>query len=278
MKLLLIIAAVIFSMSLSAQEDDKIHCIEPIESKTLQGIRKATKEEIEYAKILAKEEIEQEQINNNLPFIDQNGQTITTPYWYNTPFGFFYLQPTIWELHKGLNVNISTSVFAISGNGLKAGITQDVSAMYVKNISKKGTLAIGGYFNNMNFASSNYTSAGFNATFGYKFDDHWSAYAFVQKAFASDNVTPWAITYGTHGNSLCYNNTFDFMPIYPCYVSNFEIPYNFNRFMDRIGAGVTYQWGKYNQNSINIQIEYNQFPQQRNKIYNHQRYSFPSQQ
>ena len=76
-------------MSLSAQEDDKIHCIGPIESKTLQGIRKATKEEIEYAKILAKEEIEQEQINNNLPFIDQNGQTITTPYWYNTPFGFF---------------------------------------------------------------------------------------------------------------------------------------------------------------------------------------------
>ena len=188
------------------------------------------------------------------------------------------MQPTIWELHKGLNVNISTSVFAISGNGLKAGITQDVSAMYVKNISKKGTLAIGGYFNNMNFASSNYTSAGFNATFGYKFDDHWSAYAFVQKAFASDNVTPWAIAYGTHGNSLCYNNTFDFMPIYPCYVSNFEIPYTFNRFMDRIGAGVTYQWGKYNQNSINIQIEYNQFPQQRNKIYNHQRYSFPSQQ
>ena len=52
---------------------------------------------------------------------------------------------------KGLNVNLSASVFANLGRGYShsAGFTQDVSLMYVTDLSPKATLAIGGYINNV---------------------------------------------------------------------------------------------------------------------------------
>ena len=82
--------------------------VAPIVSPHLQGARKATEEEKEYARQLA-EERNQHQTPQNLQSFDEYSGTINNndvyyPYW-NYGEGF-----DLWRLHKGLNVNLSASV------------------------------------------------------------------------------------------------------------------------------------------------------------------------
>lgn len=46
--------------------------------------------------------------------------------------------------------------------------------------------------------------------------------------------------------------------------------------MDRIGWGITYQWGSNNQNTISIKVEFDRLPDYRNNFYNIQRYDYPT--
>ena len=269
-KILIIAIALLLGIRMYAQDvynNVYTTVVAPIESSRLQGYRQATEAEKEYARLLA-EEREQQQIDRNLPLVDENGQAITNndmyyPYW-GYGWGF-----NTWRLHKGLNVNLSASVFANLGNGYGhgAGFVQDVSLMYVTNLSKKATLAVGGYINNVTYGGSNYTTAGVNAIFGYRFNEHWSAYAFVQKAFNSGNFAPWAMGYGAFGG---YG--MGFSPMY----AGWGYGMADSRFMDRIGGGVTYQWGEHNQNSLSINIEYDHVPNQRSGFYDFNRYSYPT--
>lgn len=251
-----------------------VSTVEPIEPSRLQGPREATDAEKEYARQLEKDKEEQEQIDYNLPSVDENGQVVTPVEDYYYPFwgGWGWNR---WRLHKGLNVNVGASAFVTSGNGrgTHGGFTQDVSLMYVTNLSKKATLAIGGYFNNMEYRGDNYTTAGFSALFGYRFNEHWSAYAFAQKAFTSNNFGPSYGYYGPYGG------------YYGGYSPAFWDGYGYaggmygpmaNRFMDRIGGGVSYQWGEHNQNVISIQIEVDHMPDQ-NRGYNYRHYDYPVQ-
>lgn len=283
-KIFIIAAIIVLGMPLHAQDvydgdNQGQPSVEPIESSRLQGPREATEAEKEYARRLAEDRAQQQQIDQNLPMIDENGQAITNndlyyPYW---DYGWGW---NSWRLHKGLNVNIGASVFANFGDGFGhgAGFTQDISVMYVTNLSKKATLAVGGYFNNMIYGSNNYTSAGVNAVLGYRFNEHWSAYAFIQKAFTSDNFDPWVMAYGTFGNGWGrYGMAYS--PIYAGWAYNPYMGYGYgqaaNRFMDRIGGGVTYQWGEHNQNSISINVEVDRMPQPKNHFYNTQRFDYP---
>lgn len=273
----IIVMAMTAVLTASAQKVDGPE-LGPIVSPQLQAPREATDEEKEYARILA-EEREQQQINNNLPTVDQNGQVVAYtdrfyPYLYN-PYGhrgiYYYLDgfaPT-WDLHKGLNVNISSSVFAnLGGHGHHgAGFTQDISLMYVTNLSKKATLAVGGYFNNMTYHGTNYTTAGLSALLGYRFNDHWSAYAFVQKAFNSGNH---AHTYGSPYYDYPYYGYMGYG-----YGHSYGNGYA-ARNMDRIGAGLRYEWGEHN--FIQIQFEIDRTPEQHYHphYYNNQRYDYPA--
>lgn len=248
--------------------------IKPIASASLQGRREATAAEKEYAKRLAEAREQQRQIDYNLPPMDENGQVVA----YNDPVLDYGWGWDRWRLHKGLNLNVGTSVFANFGNGSKTrvGFTQDVSLMYVTNLSNKLTLAVGGYFNNLMYGSNNYTTAGINAVLGYRFDEHWSAYAFVQKAFTSDNVSPYMMGFGAYGYGMGYAPMYSgwgYMPYHPMGYYGYDMMAN--RFMDRFGAGVTYQWGERNQNSISISFEYDRMPQPRNGFYNYNRYDYP---
>lgn len=241
----------------------------PIEPTRLQGPRDATEAEKEYARQWEKDREEQEQIDRNLPPIDENGQVVATTDDYYYPFwgGWGW---NSWRLHKGLNVNLSASAFVTSGNGrgTHGGLTQDVSLMYVTNLSKKATLAIGGYFNNMQYRGDNYTTAGISALLGYRFDEHWSAYAFVQKAFTSNNFGPsyaYGYPYGGYYSPMYWGAMYDYSGYYSPYAS---------RFMDRIGGGVTYQWGDHGQNAISIQIEVDHMPNNRHG-YDYRRYDYP---
>lgn len=239
----------------------------PIESARLRGPREATPEEKEYARMLA-EQREQEQIDRNLPLVTDNGQVVTPQDAYWMPYGWGWND---WRLHKGLNVNLGASVFASfgGGHGHGAGFTQDISLMYVTNLSKKLTLAVGGYLNSMQYSGDQYTTAGITAILGYRFDEHWSAYAFVQKAFVSDNVRPGlGSPYGYYGMGGYYGLG---------YMGGMGMgygygPYN-NRMMDRIGGGVRYEWG--NHNSIELSVEVDHVPNSNRNFYDTRRYDYP---
>ena len=282
-KVILIAALVAMCTSISAQDDlymvkdtvlQETAAVQPIEPAGVRGKRVATAEEKEYARLMAEEERgrEQEQIDRNLPRIDENGQVRTDDYYMPWSWG-----GADWRLHKGLNVSLGASVFANFGGGSRhgAGFTQDVSLMYVTNLSKKASLAVGGYFNNMIWGGDNYTAAGINAVFSYQFNEHWSAYAFVQKAFTSNNYaslfTPYwgGYPYGGYG----YAGYGWGYPGYGAYGGYGDF-YSMNRrMMDRIGGGVRYEWG--NHNFLEIQVEFDRMPNINRNGYDYRRYDYP---
>lgn len=276
--------AVVLCTPLSAQNTKGNHsgdtsAVEPIESVRLQGPREATEAEKAYARRLAEDRAQQAQIDSNLPLIAENGQTVTPGDFYYPGWGYGF---GAWRLHEGLNVNLSASAFAGFGHGNRhgAGFSQDVSLMYVTNLSKKATLAVGGYVNHLTYRGGNYFVGGVNAVLGYQFNEHWSAYALVQKAFTSDNFgqafgygSPYWYGYGAWGYAPI---GYGFAPMAYGYAPmGWGYGAVASRFMDRIGGGVTYQWGSHNQNSISVNVEFDHVPTQRNGYYNTSRYDYP---
>lgn len=119
----------------------------------------------------------------NLPAIGMRGEvlpmTLRPLYW-----GNWYN----WSLHKGMNVSLGASVFAEFGKNARggAGFTQNVSAMYAVPVTKKLSVAVGGYFNNIMWQHDTWREAGVSAIMGYKFNDHWEAYLYGQKSLAGN--------------------------------------------------------------------------------------------
>ena len=105
----------------------------------------------------------------NLPTLNMKGQVPFMTYPYDGWWGF-----NNWTLHKGLNVNLGASVFAAFGKGAPkgAGFAQDLSMMYALPLTKRLTLAIGGWVSNAYWAHDRFTDAGVSAVLGYKFDEH----------------------------------------------------------------------------------------------------------
>ena len=93
-----------------------------------------------------------------------------------------------WNLHQGLNMNLGASVFGSWGGSkyLGTGFSQDVSLMYAVPLSKKMSLAIGGYFSNTLFAHDTFRDAGTSAVLGYRFNEHWEAYVYGQKSLVKN--------------------------------------------------------------------------------------------
>jgi len=173
----------------------------------------------------------------HLPPFNSNGQVLPInmyPYslggWYN------------WDLHRGLNINLSASVFGFFGKNAPtgAGFTQSLSAMYAMPLSQKLSLAVGGYLNNMIWSRDTYRDAGFSAVLGYRFNDHWEAYIYGQKSITHSPGMPYTL-------------------------------YDIGHLGDRIGAAV-----KYNFNpsfSVQLSVEHGWMPKQ-DMPYNGQ-YNYP---
>ncbi|MBQ2196179.1 MAG: hypothetical protein II407_04500 [Prevotella sp.] len=97
-----------------------------------------------------------------------------------------------WQLHEGLNVSLGASVFAEFGKHAHkgAGFTQNISALYLKPLSEKLALSIGGYFNNVYWMHESYRDAGLSAVLSYRFNDHWEAYVYGQKSLINQSHLP----------------------------------------------------------------------------------------
>lgn len=122
----------------------------------------------------------------NLPSLTSHGAVPLMNYPYQA-FGFL----DSWHLHKGLNVNLGASVFAAFGKGAPsgAGFAQNVSLMYALPLSKRLTLAIGGWVEHFSWSGEQFTEGGLNAVLGYKFNERLEATAFVKKSLV-DNRMP----------------------------------------------------------------------------------------
>lgn len=121
----------------------------------------------------------------NLPLLTRYGQMPYMSYYPMSWNGYGN-----WGLHRGLNLNLGASVFGFFGEGAPsgAGYAQNISAMYAVPLSKKLSIAIGGYFTNVFWAHDSYYDAGFNAVLGYRFNEHWEAYVFGQKSITNKKI------------------------------------------------------------------------------------------
>lgn len=155
----------------------------------------------------------------HLPALTSRGQVMPTSMY---PAGWYGWHN--WELHKGLNLNIGTSVFAQFGKNARhgAGFSQNISAVYAVPITGKLSVAAGGYLNNIYWSHDEYKDAGLSAILGYKFNERWEAYLYGQKSIVNNQRMPYSL-------------------------------YDMNALGDRIGAALKYNFN--NNSSIQISIE-----------------------
>ena len=104
-------------------------------------------------------------------------------------------------LHRGLNVSLDLSAFAIFGKNLphKGGFSQNINATYLAPLTKDGKLWIagGGYFNNTFWGSDSYRDVGLYAILGYRFNEHWEAYVYGQLS-VSNNYSRYGNLYRSY--------------------------------------------------------------------------------
>ncbi len=183
--------------------------------------------------------------------VNQLGQPLPSYHYALTP----YLSPLYWggwygwPLHQGLNVNLGASVFAQLGKNAwhkGAGFQQNISMMFAQPITDRLSIAIGGYLNNVSWASDSWRDAGISAIVGYRFNEHWEAYLYGQKSL-TNNYQLSPATLRTFGAAS-----------YPYLMTPL---YDMGAIGDRIGAAV-----KYNFNpsfSIQLSVEERWMPEHR---------------
>lgn len=152
----------------------------------------------------------------NLPTLNMKGQVPLMTYPYDGWWGF-----NNWTLHKGLNVNLGASVFAAFGKGAPkgAGFAQDLSMMYALPLTKRLTLAIGGWVSNAYWAHDRFTDAGVSAVLGYKFDEHWEAYVYGRKSLVNKPIPYRFCTMDDLGDRIGAAVKYNFSPSFSVLVS-----------------------------------------------------------
>lgn len=104
-----------------------------------------------------------------------------------------------WDWHAGLNMSLSLSVSAPIGHSRLhgAGFSQRLNATYVKPLTDKLWVAGGLTVGNTLWSGSSYAAGALYAMMGYQFNEHWEAYAWVQKEVAgSRQHYLWGPYYG----------------------------------------------------------------------------------
>lgn len=128
-----------------------------------------------------------------------------------------------WDVHEGLNASLGASIFSTFGSGHTysgAGFSQNISLVYALPLSQRLSLAVGGYFNNMQWAHDTYRDAGLTAVLGYQFDEHWSAYLYGQKSLTNTRLLPPALMdMGEIGDRIGAAVRYSFNPSFSVQVS-----------------------------------------------------------
>jgi len=96
----------------------------------------------------------------------------------------------LWNLHPGLNASFGMSVTVGLGKHSYpgAGFAQNLSVMYATQISNKFSLAVGGYYNHLNWNNTEFNDVGISAVLGYHIDEKWDAFVYAQKSFINPKL------------------------------------------------------------------------------------------
>lgn len=164
------------------------------------------------------------------------------------------------HLHEGLNVSLGASVSAAWGKYAPkgAGFSESVNLTYLKALNKHASLAVSGYVSNTDWDKYSFRAGGISALFNYRFNEHWEAYAYVQKNFMDGN--PWG-PFGGYGYR--YNGIMS--PYYygaynPAYAMMSPWGYGMGPMWpgcDHIGAGVRYNFNEKSFIEVSVDIPVN---------------------
>lgn len=237
--LLNILALLLLCTPLAAQEN--VAGIKEKETVARQPVEDTEKEEPEYLNGMvpvASFKPEAPADSLHLPTLDYSGRMPNCRWWYH-PWGFGGYG---WELHEGLNVNLSLSAFTSFGKNSFSGTAERLAAVYAKPLNKKLSFAVGGYLNNINSGIGSYREGGLTAILDYRFNEHWEAYIYGQKSLVD-----------RADNRFCRNafNPYGYM-FSP-----------FDNIGDRIGAGVRYHFNE--STYIEVQMDWMSYPDDFNR-------------
>lgn len=239
----IIIIAALFSMTVFAQEDNSKHIVatssvEDIDDEYVDDGREYLNGMVPVASFDNKTTTAD---TLHLPTLDYMGRVPGRRYMWYPMMGAF----GGWDVHEGLNVNVGLSAFTSFGKHSFNGWGQNLSAIYAKPLNDKWSIAVGAYLNNLSTNYGALRSAGITGVVSYRFNEHWEAYIYGQKAFM-DNSSPLLRRYGPY----MYGPYGYGYPMFPFY--------DMGMMGDRIGAGVT--WMPNDKFSFSVQFEYDSYP------------------
>ena len=116
---------------------------------------------------------------------------------YPAPYTLF---PAYGYLHPGFNASLDLSAFAFFGKNVPggAGFTQRLSVSYLRPLSERLWLAVGGYVGHTVWNGNHYTAGGLYGELGYRLNDQWSAYVYGRKSLI--NSGGYGSLYGLSGS------------------------------------------------------------------------------
>lgn len=115
----------------------------------------------------------------SLPPLYRNG---TVAYFPASYYGGYW---GLWELHEGFNACLDMSVSASFGKNRFPGVGfgTGISAMYVRSLTDRLVLSVGGFYDRLSWNGLNENRFGINLLAGYQLTDRVSLYAYGSKAF-----------------------------------------------------------------------------------------------
>lgn len=152
-----------------------------------------------------------------LPPIDMNGSVIASqwPYLYN---GMWF---SPWQIHEGMNVSLGAYVTTAFGRNAPSGVGfgQNAALLYAVPLSQRLSVAAGAYLNSFSWGGAAWREAGLSAVLSYRFNNHWEAAVYGNKALANRYSSPlfranpatWALPYSV-GDRIGASVTYNFTP------------------------------------------------------------------
>lgn len=125
----------------------------------------------------------------HLPELDDRGRVMNYNYY---PY-YFGSTWSNWRLHEGLNLSLGASIFSQFGKHAYGGVgfAQNLSVQYATALTSRLSIAVGGYLDNMYWASTTFRDAGMTAVLGYKFNEQWEGYVYGQKSIVTNAPIPY---------------------------------------------------------------------------------------
>lgn len=124
-----------------------------------------------------------------------------------------------WNLHSGLNTSLNFGAMAQFGHHAYSGVgfNSDVAMMYAMPVSKRLSVAVGGYISRIDWGGYSYTDAGISGMVNYAINDKMNVCAYGQKSLTNPKVPFPMYDYGNAGDK--FGAMFQYKPSSSVYLS-----------------------------------------------------------